>query len=123
MFWALFLHCFVCMWSIEGSPDDYLCSLDNPLNSLSLCLCDASIPDRDASGEVALHLSSVGLCEWVATQHSLPEQPDEVQPLLSLFQQRIGVCSPAQVRWHLEAEELVGVLSLIFSPFDDEWLQ
>lgn len=86
------------MWFIEGSPDDPLCSLDDPLNSLSLCLGDVSITDRDASGEGALHLSSVGLCEWVAAQLSLPEQPDEVQLLLGLFHQRSGVCSPAQVR-------------------------
>lgn len=48
----------------------------------------------------------------------LPEQPNEVKPLLGLFLQDSTVYSPAQV----EAEELVAVHLLNFSPFDGERL-
>lgn len=38
------------------SPDDPLCILNDPLESLPLCLVGVSVPDSDAHGEDTLHL-------------------------------------------------------------------
>ena len=76
---------------------DPLCSLDHPLKSPPLCLGGITVPHSDTGCEDALHQTFVCLGQGVEAQAqaSLPEQSDEVQPLLGLFHCGSGVCRPA----------------------------
>lgn len=107
----------------EVCPNDSLCSLYNSMERLLLCPCCISKPHSKAICQDSLYKSSVGMSKRAHPKPSLLQKPDKIQSFLSFLHCGDSVCTPAQVRCQLQAQEFVAVSPLHHSALDGEWLQ
>ena len=93
----------------ERAADDLLCCPNYPLKPLPVCHGAAAVPCCNAVCQQALNGRAVEGQQQVGVQVVLPEDPQEVQPLLSLLDDRCDVVCPGDVSGDEDAEKPEGV--------------
>ena len=89
----------------KRAADDLLCGGDDPLERFPVCYCAASKPHTDTEGQNALYGAALEGHKQFLTEMVLPKDPQEVESLLCLLNQRCSVSAPGQVLLYLDAQK------------------
>ncbi len=106
----------------EGTSDNILGRVDDPLERLPLCNCAAGKPHTDALCEDALYGAAVEGHKQFLCKLIVPNNSQKVQSLMCLLDGSSGVGVPSQVIIEVEAQEseIGGPLHTV--PIDEQGL-
>ena len=89
----------------KRTSNDFLGRFYDPLECFPLSCSATCKPQRDAVAQDSLNGAAIKAHQHFLLKIVLPEDPQEIQSLLGLFQKRLGVYCPGQVLLNVHAQE------------------